>query len=448
MLLLGFKSRHPHTGRLEHMAALGIGSVIDGSYKITGFLSEGGMGTLWHGVAIQSNHHVVAKEPKVTGRPEVDRINFEKLQVEAYLLKILSHQNIVRYIDMRSVGMTPVLFTEFIPGESLEKIRSGVPMREEEAVGHALQLLEAVEYMHSMNMIHRDIRPKNLLVRNSDGLLKVIDFGTAKFFNNQANTPEAIIAPGGYSPPEHYHLGYSPQGDIWSVGATLLFLLTARLPSTMLPGYPNVQGPPVFSGLLQDTPDHIRGVLMKALQPQPSMRFLTAGEMKQILGGAKSAVSKNPVLTVRNQEISITTRRVIIGRDDRLDFLFIGAKDLSLKSFESLRSKPYAKVEGDATLLKLADPGSYVSRNHIELFERGGMWYVRDLGSLNGSAVLLAQGWQTISSGHTIQGTPYPLGMSNVISLGYNTAKGPYIVVTFAISQPGKIEVTYSGQRR
>ena len=430
------------------MPVLGVGSVIGGKYKITGFLAEGGMGTLWFGTAIASNFGVVAKEPKMTGKPDTDRINLEKLQVEAYLLKVLNHKNIVRYLDAAAVGSTPVLVTEFIQGQSLERLRAGIPMSEEEAIGYVRQLLDAVEYMHSMNMIHRDIRPKNMLIRNGDAVLKVIDFGTAKFFNNQANIPEAIISPGGYSPPEHYRLGYSPQGDLWSVGATLLYLLTGDLPSTILQGYPSGQVSLVAPKQLRGASDSVRSVLVKALQSQPSMRFLTAGEMKLALEGSKSIAKKNPTLTIRNQEVQVTTSRLVIGRDDRFDFLFSGPKGSAPKSFESLRSKPHIRIEKDVTVVRLADPGSYISRNHAELFERNGAWYVRDLGSLNGSAVLLPSGWQPISSGHMIQGTPYLLGARNVISLGYSRVKGPYVVVTFEISQPDAIEVTYSGQRR
>ena len=214
----------------------------------------------------------------------------------------------------------------------------------------------------------------------------------------------------------------------------------------MLPGYPNVQGSLAITGTLQNASANVHSVLTRALQYQPSMRFLTAGEMKRVLSGAQGTINKKPTLIIRNQEIQISTRRAIIGRDDRFDFLFSGSRDFSLKSLESLQSKPYLKVEGETTFVKLTDPGSYISRTHIELFEKGGIWCVRDLGSLNGSAILLADGWQPFSVGHTIQGTPRQLGANNVISLGYSTAKGPYIVATFTLAEPGKIEVTNSGQ--
>lgn len=430
------------------MASLGLGSIVDGRYRVVKFLAEGGMGLVWQAVTVPSNYMVVAKEPRVTGRPDVDRVNYEKLQVEASILKLLSHDNIVRFVDLRNVGATPILFTEFVQGENLEKVVGGAPTGEDRAVYFAVQLLSAVEYMHSMNIIHRDIRPKNVIVRQQDNVMKLIDFGTAKFFNNQLDMPEAIIAPGGYSPPEHYHLGYSPQGDIWSIGATLLFLLTARPPSSLMPGYPSAQHALDFSRLNSRVSAAVRAALVRALQYQPSRRFLTAGDMKACLLGTSPAARKNPVLTIRNQEIQVTTRRVVIGRDDRFDFLFSGSKELSLKSVESLRLKPYARTEGDTTLVKLADPWSYISRAHVELLERNGSWYVRDLGSLNGSAVLLSGGWQVISNGRMIQGTPYALGASNVISLGYSTAKGPYVVITFAMSEPSRIEVTHSGLRQ
>ena len=430
------------------MAVLSQRSIIDSKYKIVKFLAEGGMGSVWLGEMLPSNYTIVAKEPKVTGQQHVDKVNMEKLQVEGYILRLLSHKNIVRFVDMRSVSGIPILFTEFVPGENLEKLVAGRPMNEEEAVAYVVQLLDAVEYMHSMNIIHRDIRPKNLIVRTSEHSLKLIDFGTAKFFHNQLDTPEAIIAPGGYSPPEHYHLGYSPQGDLWSVGATLFFLVTGQHPSIALPGYPNRLATPDTGKLKPSASDLLREVVTRALQPQPTQRFLTASEMRQRLQGAKAEVHKNPVLIIRNQEIPIRTARVIVGRDDKFDFLFSGVKDLSLRSLETLRSKPITRGEGDKTLVKLVDPGLYISRVHVEIFEKGGAWYVKDSGSLNGSAILLETGWRVISRGHMLVGTPHQLAANNLISLGYNERRGAYLVITFALSETSSQEVTYSRLRQ
>lgn len=430
------------------MAVLSQHSMIDGKYRILKFLAQGGMGLVWLGEVTPSKYAVVAKEPKITGQQHTDKVNLEKLQVEGSILRLLSHKNIVRFVDMCTVSGIPILLTEFVPGENLDKLAAGRPMNEEEAVAYVVQLLDAVEYMHSMNIIHRDIRPKNLIARTNERFLKLIDFGTAKFFHKQLDTPEAIISPGGYSPPEHYHLGYSPQGDIWSAGATLFFLVTGQHPLMALSGYPNKPSPLDISKLKSSASDLLREVVSKSLQPQPAMRFLTAREMRERLQGAKVQVHANPVLIIRNQEIPIKTTRIIVGRDDRFDFLFSGVKDLSLKSLETLRSKPNVRVEGDRTLVKLVDPGVYISRAHVEIFEKGGGWYVKDSGSLNGSAILSETGWRAISRGHMAEGTPHQLATNNLVSLGYNERRGPYLVITFALSEPSSREVTYSKLRQ
>src|SRR5208282_3831894 len=124
---------------------------------------------------------------------------------------------------------------------------------------------------------------------------KLIDFGTAKFFYHQIDLPEAIISPNGYSPPEHYKLGYSPQGDIWSAGATLFFMLTGQHPILVLGGYPESPIPPDPRKLLPQISNRLANAVIKSMQVEPSRRFATATEMRHFLEGEAQQAYVQPI---------------------------------------------------------------------------------------------------------------------------------------------------------
>jgi serine/threonine protein kinase len=262
--------------------------------------------------------------------------------------------------------------------------------------------------------------------------LKLIDFGTAKFFYHQLVTPEAIISPGGYSPPEHYKLGYSPQGDIWSAGATLFYLLTGQHPLLVLGRYPRASQPADPRRFRPSISDRVAKVVMKSTQPEPSGRFLTANDMKQQLEGYAPKVYSNPIISLKNQEIPITTSRIVIGRSDDLDSLLVGETVTNSKlDIDSFGEKPAVEVAGDRMNIKVSDPGHYISRMHVEIFQKGQEWFLRDLGSLNGTGVLTETGWQSVHRAHRKEGAPHKLTGKDIISLGYNSVRGPYLVLTF-----------------
>jgi serine/threonine-protein kinase len=417
---------------VEELTVLSPGFVVEGRYRVLHFLAEGGMGTTWIGEDMRSGDLVVAKEPKITGEPQKDQLNIQKLEIEADILKILEHKRIVKFRDYFVVKNLPVLFTAFAKGDLLEVAAAREPMDEESATRYTGELLDAVGYIHSLNIIHRDIRPKNLLLDVNHRDLTLIDFGTAKLYYHQIDTPEAIISPGGYSPPEHYKLGYSPQGDIWSVGGTLFFLLTGQHPMLALGGYPQNSQPADPRKLRPQLSDHISNVVLKAMQADPSKRFLNAIEMRQFLDGSVQKPRSNPVISLRNFEISITTPRVIIGRNESFDPLFeTETLRESMGKLAILEEKPSIEVSTDKLVIKVVDPGNYISRLHAELFESNGKWHVKDLGSLNGTAVLTDSGWQLLQKGHKEEGLAYPLSGNDIISLGFNATRGPYLVLTF-----------------
>jgi serine/threonine protein kinase len=389
-------------------------------YRVLKLISEGGMGSVWLVEDSKTGIKAVMKTPKIKGDPKIDNINIEKLIFEANILKNLKHNNIVKFIDSFYIGKLPLLTIEYIEGDVLEKISQFKPMEEEEAKKYIIQLLEAIEYIHSLNIIHRDIRPKNIILSNEN--IKLIDFGTAKYFYEQVKFPEAIIAPGGYTPPEQYRYGASPQGDIWSAGGTLFYILTGQHPIIAMDNYPYN---PILSNPKKYNPkisNNVAEVIMKAMQKDPAKRFSTAREMILSLKEEREEEIKVPMLLIWGEPILLEVPRIILGRDRSYDNI---PYDVSRKK------KVNIIKERDRMFIKIPDPKRFISSIHLEIFEKNGKWFIKDLGSLNKTALFLKDRWIVIWRGYKIESSEYSIEDGQMISLAYDDNLGPYFIITF-----------------
>uniref|UniRef100_A0A7C5YZI5 non-specific serine/threonine protein kinase n=1 Tax=Ignisphaera aggregans TaxID=334771 RepID=A0A7C5YZI5_9CREN len=407
-------------------------NLCTGRYEIQKLIGEGGMGAVWLAKDIHTNNLVAIKVPKITGNPIKDDLNIKKIMVEAEVLKNLDHPNIVKYIDYFVEFQKPHLVMEYIDGEHLEK-KIKTPkdaFDERETIKLMKTLVDAVDYMHSKNVVHRDLKPKNIFIINDSSLnIKVIDFGTAKFYHSQIEYGEGIYSPGGYTAPEQLRFMYSPQSDIWSLGGILFYILTGLHPISILPGYPNVTTPPNIENIKQfkDINQNIAKVIKKALDPNPINRYLRARDMIKDLIGETDLFEKTtkPKIMILDKEIEIEVDRVVIGR------LTQTIIETSSKSID----KVVTRIEGNNLYIYINDEKSYISRLHVELIRKENDWYLRDLGSLNKTAVLEGGEWKIIHKQYKIPSELYKLSSRAIISLGYDVKLGPYLVLTF-ISSP------------
>jgi serine/threonine protein kinase len=324
------------------------------------------------------------------------------------------------------------LVLEFIRGEILEKVGAGRPLSEEDVRKMARQLLEAVDYIHSLNVIHRDINPKNVFMSDP---LKLIDFGTAKFFYSQAAKPEAVVSPGGYTPPEQYHYASSPQGDLWSVGATVFYACTGQPPLLALGDYPRAPVPADPRKFNRGISEPVRQLVLKATQADPTKRFSTAGEMLALLGKRKTAEMPATRLIIKNEPIPLESSSVVLGRMERYEKTNKDGKDMRSNPDSLIATQDKCEVvqEGDSYLIKIPDPLCYISRKHAEVFTGSDGWYVRDLGSLNKTAVYSNGYWTEVWKNHGAPSEAFPLHGGEWISLAYQAALGPYITALFKV---------------
>ena len=402
-----------------------------GSYRLLTPIGKGGMSQVWLAEPLENSGSITDRV--VVKIANDSQIAIEKLRFEAEVLKMLNHPHLVSYVDSGMIGNLPFLVMEYVPGKDLENLYSARPLDEKEAKKLTIELLLGLDYIHGLNIIHRDVKPKNLLMQSSFPDVKLIDFGTSAFFN-RVGFKEAVISPGGYTAPEQYKSTSSPQADIWSAGATLFFLLTGQHPILDLPGYPNVTRPPDPWKFRKDISEESRRVIFRAMNPDPLQRYLSAQEMIEELdrGVAREESLDVPILEVMGVKIRVDVERLIFGRQTGTGESGTTTTTYAVNEY-SLTEKVKVIRHGDSMEVLVKDPYNWISRRHFEIYRLSGKWYIRDLGSLNKTAVLTRGEVREIWRGHKVEGPPFELGDKALIYVAYGSSLSsqPYLVVSF-----------------
>ena len=219
---------------------LNPGTVLQERYRIVRELGRGGMGAVYHAWDMRLSIPVALKE--MIPQSEISTQLLQELrtqfQQEATVLARLSHPHLVGVTDFFEEGRNIYLVMKFVEGESLaDRIKREGALPEAQVVKWSEQLLEALSYCHSQGIIHRDIKPQNIIIR-PDGQAVLVDFGLVKLWDpNDPKTRTAVRGMGSpqYAPPEQYELdvGHTePRSDLYSLGATMYHALTGQAPPT------------------------------------------------------------------------------------------------------------------------------------------------------------------------------------------------------------------------
>ncbi len=199
-------------------------TLLQNRYQIIRLLGQGGMGAVYLAFDRRLNQHVALKEN--TGG------DARQFQHEAQLLARLRHTNLPRVSDhFIEPNGAQYLVMDYIEGEDLETLRATRGALPEVQVRAWFdQILNAVAYLHSQGIIHRDIKPDNIKI-TPGGQAVLVDFGIAKVFQagQFTRTSQKFGSPG-YASPEHYRGGTNQQSDIYSLGATMYAVLTGGAP--------------------------------------------------------------------------------------------------------------------------------------------------------------------------------------------------------------------------
>ncbi|MDQ7821388.1 MAG: serine/threonine-protein kinase [Candidatus Eremiobacteraeota bacterium] len=255
------------------------GDVVNQRYRVARTIGGGSYGTVYMVEDLNEPGKAWAmKEVVEASLPEEERADArEMFSREAAILQKLDHPGLPAMTDFFSQGDCHYLVMEYIEGDTLETLLKihGKPFTSDEVQKWAVQLAAILDYLHGQKpdaIIFRDLKPSNIM-ESSDGWVRLVDFGIARFFVPGKVKDTFLMGTPGFSPPEQYGSGQSDErADIYSLGATLYYLLTGDDVASFSFKFPplskKAQVPPWFEK-----------VVMKCLAPNPGERYQSAAHV-------------------------------------------------------------------------------------------------------------------------------------------------------------------------
>lgn len=274
-----------------------------GHYRVLKRLGNGGMGEVFLAEDTKQHNRKVALKvlpPQLTR--EENRVR--RFKHEARAILALNHPNILTIFEIGEIEQTHYIATEFIDGETLRQCLWRNPVKVDEALGIAIQVAMALEAAHAAGVVHRDVKPENIMLRNDrfvrDRFVKVLDFGLAKLTERDSplSDPEAVTMtitntnPGtilgttGYMSPEQAQgASIDVRSDIFSLGVVLYEMVAGRAPFTG-PSESHVrvsiidQEPAPLSHQSEHVPRQLERIVFKALAKDRTKRYQTITDLK------------------------------------------------------------------------------------------------------------------------------------------------------------------------
>jgi eukaryotic-like serine/threonine-protein kinase len=273
-----------------------VGQVLVDKYRVERILGAGGMGVVVAAHHLQLHLEVAIKF--LRGAALLDGEAVARFQREARAAVKLKSEHVARVLDVGTLESgSPFMVMELLDGLDLGTlVETGDRIATGDAVDYVLQASEAIAEAHSLGIVHRDIKPRNLfLTSRVDGrpLIKVLDFGISKVLegagdgrNITLTSTTDIVGSPSYMSPEQLRSARSvdERTDIWSLGVVLYELLTGKLPF----GGENVmsivltiaqEGPAPISGVRPDVPPALEAAVMRCLEKDKALRFQSVGEL-------------------------------------------------------------------------------------------------------------------------------------------------------------------------
>lgn len=261
-----------------------IGTMLGNRYEVLEKIGEGGMALVYKSKDHLLNRNVAVKILKEQFSNDNEFV--EKFKREATAAASLSNNNIVNIYDVGSQNNINYIVMEYVDGKTLKQvIREKIRIDPSEAVEISIQIAKALECAHKNNIIHRDIKPHNILVTN-DGVVKVTDFGIAKASNSVTITnSNKIMGSAHYFSPEQAKGSFVDfRTDIYSLGIVMYEMVTGKVPydaeSPVSVALKHIQEPVVPPKQLNDNiPDSLNKLILKAVEKEPIRRYQTMTDM-------------------------------------------------------------------------------------------------------------------------------------------------------------------------
>jgi eukaryotic-like serine/threonine-protein kinase len=321
-----------------------------GKYEVLDVLGRGGMGVVYRARDTKIGRNVAIKTLTEGFSGNADMLR--RFYQEAGHTGNLRHPNIVIIYDFGDEDGLPYIVMEYLDGDPLDRlIREQEPLHLSQKLEIIEQVCSALAYAHSLEMIHRDVKPANIVVQH-DGLVKLLDFGIARGSEPQIDgamtrTGTLVGTPAYMAPERLQGSPFDGRSDIFSAGVVLYQLLTGRLPFDA--EYPAIlhqileQDPPPLGSFLSEYPPQLDQILERSLAKKPADRYPTAADMAADLNLVGSRVKSQRVdeLYVGAQAAAesgaLTEAKQLIRQVLRIDSHHVDAKRLSTLVNEKLR---------------------------------------------------------------------------------------------------------------
>ena len=289
------------------------GKIIGNRYQIIEKIGNGGMATVYKAKCLVLNRYVAVKilrDEFTTDEEFIKRFN-----IEAQAAASLTHPNIVSVYDVGNEGNLYYIVMELVKGKTLKEIivEDGA-LSWKWAVKVAMQIASALEMAHRNNIIHRDIKPHNIII-TEDGVAKVTDFGIAKAVSNSTITAfGTTIGSVHYFSPEHARGGFTDaKSDLYSLGVVMYEMVTGRVPfdsdTPVSVALKHMQEEPVEPMIIKpDLPKSVNDIILKAMKKNTEERYASATEMLRDLERALKQPDGNFVFG--NEPNNFKTQRI------------------------------------------------------------------------------------------------------------------------------------------
>jgi serine/threonine protein kinase len=355
-----------------------IGSVLQERYRILQRLAAGGMGVVYRGERLELGRAVAIKflHPWMASEPSFQK----RFQIEAQAMSRLSHPCCVSVIDHGVHDGAPFMVMDFVTGQTLRTLlREGGPLPVRRALGLVRQVLAGLAHAHDQDIVHRDIKPDNILLTEVTGLgeqVRILDFGLARLRDTVSGltTGLAIGTPSYMAPEQIRAEEIDARTDLYSVGVLLFELLTGAKPfngerAAEVMSQHQAAPPPALRSIRPEAgfSQELEAAVRKAMAKQPADRFPSAADFAAALDALPdvSAPSESPTLRVpapapvspdaatvvpsRPQEKTVPDSRELVPRRDKRPMLAVGATGVLLVGLGAALLWPAAQESRPAT---------------------------------------------------------------------------------------------------
>ena len=346
------------------------GKILGNRYEIIEKVGNGGMATVYKATDLVLKRYVAVKV--LRDEFTTDEEFIKRFETEAQSAAKLVHPNIVSIFDVGIDNGIYYIVMELIQGKTLKEIilEERGPLPWKWSVNVAIQIASALEMAHKNNIIHRDIKPHNIII-TEDGIAKVTDFGIAKAVSNSTITAFGkTIGSVHYFSPEHARGGYTDaKSDLYSLGVVMYEMVTGRVPfdadtpvSVALKHMQEEPVPPIEVNT--HLPEAVNKIILKALKKDPMLRYQTSTELLQDLRTALKNPSGDFVEEV-DYDPTAKTQRISTNQYDRTNknrgkkeskFITFVKEHKVLSSFIGLILLFFLAFGGTMLTLKVTNP--------------------------------------------------------------------------------------------